>query len=635
VKRVPRRSAPRAAAIAACFACAVHAAPARAVDLGHVGGDPVQLDVTETSAVVQHFDARDNELAQDSGWGAWINRLNAVAHGGPWTVGARLDSALYWRRPIDSPVFATLSPGDQAKVRFDAESRYQNGIYPAKLWASYSAPGVEVTVGDAYAQFGRGLTLSMRKIDELGIDTTIRGGKLEVQQDPFAFTAVAGFANPNRIDDATGRSLFLTTGAPPAPVFGSDRVVGAEIQAGRGLPVTLATHLVRYSRCAPYAYAHDATGAAVTSLSDGAGGVLFGSCSDDDVDTWLQSLPKAPPALRARDITMAGQSLEVPSLGGHGKLYLEAAVQQRSYDPAAPTGDAFGPDGNALYGALSLDAGPSTNTLEIKSNRNFYPVAAGVDLNSAVEFNVVSYSFSPPAETPTVLDTELGYFNACVDGGRLRSDLRASDDLLVYGQGIFAYTRSEQDSGGCDARGHTVVPTYTHLDPATLQDTVWDGLAGVEWSFDGAFSHVFASVGVREDTLSAGGSYYQERHVEYSIVKYLGNAVSLEAQGWHRLRREHAQNVDAAGRQQFWHEGENTLALKLAPSWVIAQGFEYTTLSGQPTYYFNGSILYKLTASSSVRLFVGQQRGAFRCAAGVCRYFPPFEGARAEVTLRF
>ncbi len=623
--RALRRRIAGLAAVGGAWAHLLRAAPAGAVDVGSIGGETATVDVTETTAVVNHFAPRDSELPEDSRWGAWINRLNAAARWSRWTAGLRLDSAMYWSRPADDP---SLSPTERATAQFDGQSRYQNVVYPAKLWVTYAAPGLEVTAGDAYVQFGRGLTLSMRKIDELGIDTTVRGGKIQLQQDPFAFTAVAGFANPNRIDDATGRSLFLTTGTPQAPVFGSDRVVGAEIQAGRGLPLTLSTHVVRYSRCAPYAY--DASGRAVTSLSDDASGVLFGSCADADVDVWLASLPVAPPTLRARDVTMAGQSIEVPSLGGHGKLYLEAVVQQRSYAAAAPTGDAFGPDGNALYGAMSVDAGPWTNTLEIKSNRNFYPVAAGVDLNTAVEFNVVSYSFSPPAETPTVLDTEFGYFNACVDGGRLRSDLRASDDLLLYGQGIFAYTRSEQTDGGCDARGHTVVPAHTHLDPATLQDTVWDGLAGVEWTFDGAFSHVFASLGLREDTLEAGSSYYQERHLEYSIVKYLGGAISVEAQGWHRLRREQSLNQD-----QFWHEGENTLALKIAPAWVVAQGFEYTSLLGQPTYYLNGSLLYKFTSSSNLRLFVGQQRGAFRCAAGVCRYFPPFEGARAELTLRF
>jgi hypothetical protein len=616
------------------WACVLWTASASATDLGDVGGKPVQLDVTETSVAAQHFDARGAERLQDSGWGEWINRLNAAARWGKWTAGLRLDSAVYWRRPVDNPDFASLPSGGMngmTALNFDNVSRFQNGIYPAKLWLTYASPGIEVTVGDAYVQFGRGLTLSMRKIDELGIDTTLRGAKVEIQKDPFALTVVAGFANPNRIDDATGRSLFPTTDPSPIPVFSSDRIVGAEIQAGRGLPVTLATHVVRYSRCAPYHY--DAGGNIVTDPLQDPGGVALGSCDPTDTSEWLNSLPTVPPLLRAKDITMAGQSLEIPTLGGHGKLYLEAAVQQSTYAPGkeAPSAQ-LDLTGNALYGSLSLDAGPVTSTLEVKSNRNFYPVAAGVDLDHAVEFNVVTYSFAPPAETPTILDTEFGYFNACVDGGRLRTNVNTSDNLLLYGQGIFAYTKSEQTAGGCDARGHTIPSGLT---AAMVQDTVWDGLAGAEWYFNNKFSHVFASTGLREDTLSAGGAYYQEMHLEYSIVKYLGGAFSIEAQGFHRLRKEQGQNLDVTNVAQWWHEGENYLALKIAPSWVFAQGFEYTSLLGQPTLYFNGSVLYKFASGSNVRAFVGQQRAAFRCASGVCRYFPPFEGARVELTLRF
>ena len=33
---------------------------------------------------------------------------------------------------------------------------------------------------------------------------------------------------------------------------------------------------------------------------------------------------------------------------------------------------------------------------------------------------------------------------------------------------------------------------------------------------------------------------------------------------------------------EYWHEGENYTALKLAPKWVFTQGFEYTTLVGLP-----------------------------------------------------
>jgi hypothetical protein len=631
------------------------ALPARAVDVGEVRGDEVQLDVTETSIAAQHFDARTPPKEsvpppgtfEDSGWGGWLNRLDTSLRWGRWTLGLRLDSAVYAFRPTDRPLpqYPTVMEerGDKNQVQQDNESRYKNSIYPAKLWATYSAPGVEVTAGDSYAQFGRGLTLSMRKVDELGIDTTIRGGKVQITKDPFSIIAVAGFANPSRVDEATGRSLWVTsdlatpvdpaTGMPEmkdvaAPMYGSDRLIGLDLQAGRGLPLTLSTHVVRFSRCAPYHY--DSNGNIETDFASDPTTGTFGTCNASDTDIWLNSLNPVPRGLQARNITMAGQSLEVPTLWGHGTFYLEAAVQQRASDPQG------NPNGNAIYGALSFDVGRASTTLEVKSNRNFYTVAASVG-SQAPEFAIVAYSFLPPAESFNMLDAEgTGDFNSCVEGGRLREDVNVNRDLLVYGQGVFAYSLTEQPSGHCDAAGRTVTPSG--IAASSVQDVVWDGVAGFEYAFDEHLSHAFASAGVRDDTMKDGQFQYREQHIEYSIAKYLGGPWSLEIQGRHRHREEFDFNIDetkANSNGEWWYEGENYVALRMAPKWVFSQGFEYTTLIGQPLTYFNGSVLYKFTSGSNVRVFVGEQRGAFRCASGICRFFPAFEGARAELTLRF
>jgi len=634
---------------------------ARAVDVGEVRGDAVQLDVTETSIVAQHFDARTPPgqlyppvvTFEDSGWFGWINRLNTALRWGRWTLGLRLDSAAYALRPVDhglsqypltmesGGLLTTPRASTQQQVVEDSESRFRNSIYPAKLWATYSAPGVEVTAGDAYVQFGRGLTLSMRKVDELGIDTTVRGGKVQITKDPFSFVAVAGFANPSRVDEATGRALWVTSGSPsitrngitvmgdtPAPVYGSDRLVGVELQAGRGLPVTLSTHAVRFSRCAPYHY--DSTGNVQTDLASDPATVAFGTCNAADTDAWLASLNTVPSGLRARDITLAGQSLEVPSLWGHGTLYVEAAVQQRAGDASGQTN----PNGNALYAALSFDVDRTTTTLEVKSNRNYYTVAASVG-SQAPEFAIVAYSFVPPAESFNMLDAEgTGDFNACVEGGRLREDVNVSRDLLVYAQGVYAYSLAEQPGAACDDLGHAKPPPGSTA--AGVEDVVYDGVAGLEYAFDDHLSHVFASAGARDDMIRSGARAYGEQHAEYSLAKYLGGPWSLEIQGRHRHRTELNFNINPQTyAQPWWYEGENYVALRMAPKWVFTQGFEYTTLIGQPRTYVNGAVLYKLTSGSNVRVFVGEQRAAFRCASGLCRFFPAFEGARAELTLRF
>ena len=66
-------------------------------------------------------------------------------------------------------------------------------------------------------------------------------------------------------------------------------------------------------------------------------------------------------------------------------------------------------------------------------------------------------------------------------------------------------------------------------------------------------------------------------------------------------------------------------------------------LSGILLRECNGGLQFKSAESEkwwgkvfdTVTAFVGQQRGAIRCVSGVCRQFPPFEGARLELVSRF
>lgn len=605
------------------------AGDARAVDLPKIGDKPLRLDVTETSIAAQQFDARtqEGEQFQDQGYGSWLNRLNVALRWKEWTVGTRLDSSVYWLQPETRDLTNHPSESHAALVR-DADTRFRNTVYPAKIWATYQSRKLEATVGDAYVQFGRGLVLSMRKIDELGIDNTVRGGKVTWSPDPFEMTLVGGLTNPSRVDEATGRALLLPRDnaadtAGPQPLFGSDRLVGAEIIAGRGLPIVLGTHAVRFTRCAPYHY--DATGRVQAGTFDSP----FGSCDPNDTIAWLATVPNPGPTQRASEIDNASESFEIPNIGGHGKLYLEAAVQHR-HDDANPLDPHA--SGNALYGSLEADVGILTATIEGKSYRNFYPVAAAIDTGRASAFNNIGYSNPPTGESITQ-DAEFGFFNACVDGGRVRTDFRVSEAVLLYGALAYFYTRSEQNGGACDARGSTVTKVP---DANAVHDDVWDGMAGTEWNFDDAKSHLYAWGEARDDSKSNGTPYYSAYEMDYDLSKYLSGPFSVELSGRNRLRKEEDLNSTAGrGTEQFWREGENYAALKVAPKWVFTGGMEYTTFAGLPTYYFNGAILYRFTTDSNLKLFAGQQRGGLKCVSGVCRIFPPFEGARAELTVRF
>ncbi len=604
------------------------ASSASALDLPKVAGKPLKLEITETTVVSQRFDARDENIPKDHGWGAWLNKLNAQLTWGKWTVGTRLDSGLYWLRPEDREKCADckFKPEDQNNLELDGSTRFRNNLYVAKVWASYKAPGIEATVGDAYAQFGRGLTLSFRKVDELGIDTTIRGAKVSIQKDPFAVQLVAGFANPTRVDEATGTALFASKPLPGSdrgavPVYGSDRVVGIELTSGRGLPVVLSTRAVRYSRCAPYSY--DGKG----RIDDGILSEPFGSCNATDTASWLSGLPReTSPTRGTNDMDLFGQSFEIPSLWGHGSLYVEGAVSRR-HEEANPR-DA-NVDGNALYASLITNVGKLTNTFELKSYRNFYPVSGAVD-KLASTFNIVQYN-APPTTEPLIQDSMFGFFNACVTGGRWRSDVRLAENFLVYGALAYYHSKSEIVGGECDRFGNSVG------DPTKDTHTfVWDTLTGFEWRFDKDRSQFLASIGTRDDRRGNGNPYYNERALNYSLALFLTGPFSLELSGRHRIRFWENENQRGEPERSVpWAQGYHITAFKIAPKWVISQGIDYTTQRGFPTFYLNGGLLYRFTSESNIKVLVGQQQGGLRCANGVCRVFPAFEGARAELTLRF
>lgn len=593
----------------------------------------MKLDVTETAIVAQRFEARAGEKPEDQGYFAFLDRLNAVLSYKRITAGVRLDGSFYALRPEDR---SYPDAQTERNILIDASTRYRNAVYPAKLYVRYKDDTLEATAGDSYVQFGRGLVLSLRKVDELGIDTTLFGGKVVFQKDIFGATLLAGIANPARVDEPTGRALFVSqevegtraTGANPAqsaipaqPLFGSDRMVGAQIQAGRGLPVVSSTHGVILTRCAPFSYNADGT------INQAPLDAPFGTCNDADSAIWLQSLPAVSPVVRSRQTINAGQSIEAPNLWGHGSLYVEAAVQKRDgeHDTDANT------EGNAIYGSFAASGGPVNNTIEVKSYRNFYPLAASVNISKASAFSNIAYS-APPTAEPILADQMFGFYNACVTGARDRLDYRFTPSFLGYVAGGHYVTRSEEPGGMCDRLGRS-----TARQPDDTTNHVTDGEVGMQTNFDGNRSIALANLYGRHDIRETGTAYYRELAAQYSVTKHIVGPYSIELAGRHRYRVQNGENIRVGSSYvgDPWWQGEHYSALKISPKWIITQGIEYTTLVGLPTYYLNGEVLYRFTPQSNLRVKVGQNRGGLRCVSGICRNFPAFSGARAELTVRF
>lgn len=626
-------------------------ATASALDTPPIDGDPAQVAITESVRVIQNFDNRNSRgdvaSAADDDWGVLSNTVDASASWRSWQLGLRLDSAWFFAAPGPTQIaLRLLNERGSGSDGYDAEDgasfvrqlamagnelsdRYVHWNTPSRFFVGYSTPAIELTLGDFYAQFGRGLVLSVRKEDELSADTTIRGARVtgRIRGEPLRvkLTGLAGTANPLRVDLASGRHLgttssvreglsrFTELGMPyrvssdlvpdPPPNFAPDTILGVEAEF-RAKPLALSI----------------------------AGSRVLRQCYD--VGRGCESL-SADLVRSAGTLDTAGAALDVPNLGEMGALYVEYAHQRlhdfRTLDAVADQSV----EGDALYASWNLHVDPATITVEGKHYRRFYPLAANVDIGQAREFSTVQYN-SPPTTLPVYNDTEFEGFNTCVTGGRARVDLQVADRQSVFGWlGRYDSWAESAAAGTCDTSDQNL-------------NSVWDLGQGTQLSFQDR-SHAEIMVGARFDDTQrrlsdADGNptevFYRELYTRYDWVIQLPAQNALQFQGWHRRRRQ-----TLGGPVEPWLQGTTSTSFQWGPQLNLAFGFEYDENPAFPDLYFNGQVRYELrdrltwapwvTGPASLMLFAGQRQGGLRCVSGICRVFPPFEGVRLDLSVGF
>ena len=695
--------------IASLLAGSLASGRAAAVEVPNVGGKPLLIDVTNTNVLAYHFNNRndadlDPPHQVDDFYGEMLDRLNIQASWWRLRLGVRLDTAVYFHAldrngvaavvkdqtpAIDAaatPTAPAAGISNQVTNAFYQElhSRFLRAIYPSKLFVGYAQPGLEVTAGDFYVQLGRGLVFSVRKIDELAVDTTVRGVKVVTDHDvgdvQVGTMFFAGQMNPLRVDEASGRRLngsgspfffgFPVGGDletyqfykpdPGHPPPGSCKPVGPLVQGA----------VMDCIQPAQPSYLEDSAAGGKIDVGTkwfGLGANAVGLYRKDDT-----LFTSTDPSREHNRILNYSGSVNVPNILGHGDLYVEAAGQSMR---AGNTGNTPDLDGYAVYASASITGGPVSVSLEGKHYRSFFPLSANIDVTTpgfgAPELALVTYSQPPTAEPVYTEVVSGGSPGVCITGGRARVDYRYSREASVYGW-LGRYTSWSEVPGQDLSQGCVIAPSVVkpgQTAPTPVQTNIWDAASGVDLGFEKGRTHVKAWVGVRtsdtavpEQTQGEAEpitAFYREGYLRYDIVKHLTGPFSLQLQGWHRHRWE------PVSFAKPWNEGENYTALQWSPHLSAIFGFEYfakdqclparSATQTQPARaqgdfcsYFNGGLQWRSAGAGEgtprkyvaqlfdgVGLFVGQRRGAVRCVSGVCRQFPPFEGARIEITSRF
>jgi hypothetical protein len=618
------------AAPAFVLAALAVANPAQALEPLELGSRPLLFEVTEASSVIYNADNRDSRAgdvpsAVNDHAGFVYNRLNLQASSEPFRASVRLDGAWFFTSPTPASIAEELTAGADPATRgelyankateagIELSNRYINWLYPAKYTLSYSGRDLEVSIGDDSVQLGRGLVLSVRKVDELSSDTTVRGARVSARFGaPGArvkLTAIGGSLNPLRIDEQSGRYLGVHSSVTPSFVAVTEA----------GMPRAIATEFVpEANSCARFgtcSYAPDRV------LAGGATVELEGLTLGTQASWLLRSEALSRDLVRSAErILTASQSVEIQRFGHAGTAYLEAAVQKLSHTRAASADEPA--MGHAIYLATSWVDDAFSILLEGKHYRRFFPLLANVSTSRAREYSLLQYS-APPTTEEIGNDTQFENFNTCVTGARARGEAHVSARSSVYSWlGRYSTWAESVSNTRCEIKD-------------AYENRIWDAAAGYERRFGGG--KLDFSFGARFDDTQrpletpsgATTVFYREENFRYSLAIPLGGAFGLELDGVHRRRRQTLGGADGA-----WFEGQHTTALEWGERLAGGIGVEYDD-HALATTYLNAQLSYHPVDSVVLALFAGQRRGALRCIGGVCRVYPPFEGARFDATVRF
>ena len=609
---------------------ALWSAQASALEPGSVAGTPVLLDVSESGSVVYNFDNRDSRPSQvatraNDHFGFASNRLILQATAGKVSVGVRVDSIWFFAAP--EPTRLALDLTEEASPRdapsyfrtklneagLELSNRYIDWTYPAKYYLTYSSPTFEATLGDAGAQLGRGIVLSVRKQDELGSDTTIRGARVSFTQRgalTVKVTALGGELNPLRFDEASGRYLGVASDGDALHTL-----------TEAGMPRAIATDFAPLgpdcARSPTCSYAPDRIAAGQLELTGS--GFRLGTQGS----ALMRGAPLSEDLVRSAErIVTLSQSVELMKLAPALSVYGEAAFQHLAQRAAPEPLDA----GYGLYVSAAYTPSALALTLEGRHYRRLFPLLANVKLARAREFSSLSYSQVPTTE-PEDNDTELGSMNTCVSGGRLRADVQLTRGVRALGSASHYLTYAESGSN------EACVVSEADL------NRVYDLYSGFALESEDRRRHFELTLGGRLDrserelTLADGTTsrlFYTEAYLRHVLDVPLGEHFALSLTGRHR-RRSQAEG----GPGVPWLEGEELLAVEWAEHTSFGVGAEYDTRPGVPDTYFNAEVSHRPTRDSRVSLFAGPRRGAQRCVGGICRLYPAFEGVRLDASVRF
>ncbi|MBL0175655.1 MAG: hypothetical protein IPP94_10390 [Ignavibacteria bacterium] len=450
-----------------------------------------------------------------------------------------------------------------------------------KRYVEYQRDGLQLTAGDFYTLFGKGLAMNLFENRGINYDTKLDGLRGVFQnRELHVITAVGtmkyyDLVNPDRIETYSVRSGFVEL--TPASFVR----VGASLVGVSG-----------DSPNAPYV---------------------------DQVNA---------------DILSAMASFKVVGFDVYGEYASKHSFGMQQTGPDRYAG--FDRTGDAIYGNISYSgAGGFGASVEYKNYRYDVVNTQQRDPNRPTRMLPMAnpptafkeHSFNLLARKPHVID-----FNDEV-GWQIDAFYSVSPELTLALNGSAA---SRQKSwlklpGG----SFREIRKTNDLFPAMDEEfsPFYEVYAEAEWYFDGQ-SYVRAAVARRFDApyeeitreAHEQSSFTIPVRIEYMLTEEYSLGVSLEQQRFH-------DSSYPEGEQDLWNEFVSVTFAK-APLWAATVRAEFTTDEFEPSgkkFWMAGEFSYRLGNAHTATVSYGSERGGLICSNGICRQVNPFDGVRFQL----
>jgi hypothetical protein len=267
--------------------------------------------------------------------------------------------------------------------------------------------------------------------------------------------------------------------------------------------------------------------------------------------------------------------------------------------------------GGALYAAATAAFERTTLTLEGKDYRNFRPWQATMDPTQRPPSWMNTVQPTLVYQQPPTLERVQVPFLAGTDmsAARLQATWQALDVL-----GTKASFMAGQDR-------------TTPLTPLLY----WDAWAALDFQPNEGATRLAPLVEHRRSTDPSGSLVEAFTSLELAASQRVSGPWSVEATTAIWLR-------DKPGVPDAWTEGYVQAGVHLARTGLVGVGYEFTTENLQQRnqhQFVNAQLKWEFAPGASVAIFAGGQRPGLRCASGLCRVYPAFQGLRGEIVVSY